>query len=81
MRSFLPVLSLVFPYVQAVVLDVHVRPRYDTLRKRDSLSHTIPVANTHNAEYIANVTLGGREIPVLLDTGRYASFPFPVHLP
>jgi hypothetical protein len=27
------------------------------------------VHNTHNAEYIANITLGGRQIPVLLDTG------------
>ncbi|THH23116.1 hypothetical protein EUX98_g8061 [Antrodiella citrinella] len=29
----------------------------------------IPVQNTHNAEYISNITLGGRQIPVLLDTG------------
>ncbi|KAH8081983.1 aspartic peptidase A1 [Cristinia sonorae] len=29
----------------------------------------IPVHNTHNAEYISNITLGGRQIPVLLDTG------------
>lgn len=31
----------------------------------------IPVSNTHNAEYISNITLGGRQIPILLDTGRY----------
>ncbi|KAJ3483030.1 hypothetical protein NLI96_g6584 [Meripilus lineatus] len=29
----------------------------------------IPLSNTHNAEYIANITLGGRTIPVLIDTG------------
>ena len=33
---------------------------------------TIPVLNTLNAEYISNITLGGRTIPVLLDTGRHA---------
>jgi hypothetical protein len=29
----------------------------------------IPIVNTANAEYISNITLGGRSIPVLLDTG------------
>lgn len=38
--------------------------------KRAPSSATIPVHNTHNAEYISNITLGGRQIPVLLDTGR-----------
>ncbi|TCD70766.1 hypothetical protein EIP91_001796 [Steccherinum ochraceum] len=37
--------------------------------KRGPSSATIPVHNTHNAEYISNITLGGRQIPVLLDTG------------
>jgi len=27
------------------------------------------IANTHNAEYISNITLGGKNIPVMLDTG------------
>lgn len=31
---------------------------------------SIPVSNTHNAQYISNITLGGVEVPVLLDTGR-----------
>ena len=31
---------------------------------------SIPVANTFNSQYISNITLGGRTIPVLLDTGR-----------
>ena len=30
-----------------------------------------PIANTHNAEYISNITLGGQTIAVMLDTGRY----------
>jgi hypothetical protein len=28
-----------------------------------------PIANTHNAEYISNITLGGQTIAVMLDTG------------
>lgn len=29
------------------------------------------IANTHNSEYISNITLGGQTIAVMLDTGRY----------
>jgi hypothetical protein len=29
-----------------------------------------PIANNRNAEYMSNITLGGRVIPVMLDTGR-----------
>lgn len=59
--------------VHAFDISVRVRTPASTngLNTRAS-SSIIPVANTHNAEYIANITLGGREIPVLLDTGRYA---------
>lgn len=59
--------------VHAVNLSVHVRTSLAShgLHARDNKS-IIPVHNTRNAEYIANVTLGGREIPVLLDTGRCA---------
>ena len=32
---------------------------------------SVPVANTQNAEYIANINLGGKTIPVVIDTGRY----------
>lgn len=65
--------------VHAVNLSVHVRSSFasNTLRARDDNS-IIPVHNTRNAEYIANITLGGREIPVLLDTGRYARIHNPL---
>ncbi|KAI0696263.1 acid protease [Cytidiella melzeri] len=56
--------------VHAISFPVRVRTSYNphnALQARDE--HNIPVTNTHNAEYIANVTLGGRVIPVLLDTG------------
>ncbi|TBU23206.1 aspartic peptidase A1 [Dichomitus squalens] len=72
MWSFLPVLSLLLleldAHVHALTFDVHVRRRANALTARD-ISHITPVANTHNSEYIANITLGGRQIPVLLDTG------------
>lgn len=58
-------------YVHALSFDVRVRTSYNPnniLQARND--HQIPVHNTRNSEYIANVTLGGREIPVLLDTGR-----------
>jgi len=34
---------------------------------------SVSITNTHNAEYIANITLGGQSIPVMLDTGRYVT--------
>ena len=75
MRSFLPVLSFLVlelaQHVRALSLDVQVRQRANTLARRDNGQHTVPVTNTRNSEYIANITLGGRQIPVLLDTGRY----------
>ena len=57
--------------VHAINFDVRVRTSLqpNALRARDN-SNIIPVSNTRNAEYIANITLGGRQIPVLLDTGR-----------
>ncbi|KZT67266.1 acid protease [Daedalea quercina L-15889] len=46
------------------------RPAAGRLSARASSGNTIlPVHNTQNSEYITNITLGGREIPVLLDTG------------
>ena len=78
MWSLFPVLSFLLleldACVHALTLDVHVRQRSNTLTARDS-SHITPVGNTHNSEYIANITLGGRQIPVLLDTGRYTLLP------
>jgi len=48
-------------------------PNPSSLSRRSLVSRApgsiIPVHNTHNAEYISNITLGGRQIPVLLDTG------------
>lgn len=36
-------------------------------------SGVVPVGNTQNAFYYSNITLGGRQISVMLDTGRCAS--------
>jgi hypothetical protein len=52
----------------AAKIPFHVRyTKLNSLVRRGNDS--IPVANTLNAEYISNITLGGRTIPVLLDTG------------
>ncbi|TFY58044.1 hypothetical protein EVJ58_g6659 [Rhodofomes roseus] len=80
MRSFLP-LSLLGLLshacsTHALTFPVRVRPRADDrtasgrLTTRAGSGNTLlPLHNTQNSEYIANITLGGREIPVLLDTG------------
>ncbi|KAH9851502.1 acid protease [Lenzites betulinus] len=72
MRSFSTVLSLLLLSQHACALrfDVSVRQRAaQVLAARADGQNTVPIANTRNSEYIANVTLGGRQIPVLLDTG------------
>ncbi|KAF9013318.1 aspartic peptidase A1 [Cyathus striatus] len=44
----------------------HIRTSTTQLAKRAS---PIPISNTGNAQYVSNITLGGIELPVLLDTG------------
>jgi hypothetical protein len=39
--------------------------------RQSSSNGTVPVGNTQNTFYYTNVTLGGRQISVMLDTGRY----------
>lgn len=69
--SFLALVLASLSVAHALNLDIRVRSTFNqhALYARDNNS-IIPVSNTRNAEYIANITLGGREIPVLLDTGR-----------
>ncbi|KAI0357462.1 aspartic peptidase A1 [Trametes cingulata] len=73
MRSLLPVLSLLAllaAHARALNFNVNVRQRAaQVLAARAAGQNAVPVANTRNSEYIANITLGGRQIPVLLDTG------------
>ena len=47
-----------------------LRGRADISGQAGGSTASIPIANTHNAEYIANLTLGGQSIAVMLDTGR-----------
>lgn len=71
MRSFIPLSLFLLLDLQlsvAVKLPFHVRYSQDSLTRRANSSY-INVANTFNAEYISNITLGGKTIPVLLDTG------------
>ncbi|KZT09220.1 acid protease [Laetiporus sulphureus 93-53] len=78
MRSLLPVafLCLLFEAcsVNAVIFPIQSRTVYKNstssgLRRRGTNETVLPVLNTKNSEYISNITLGGRLIPVLLDTG------------
>lgn len=39
-------------------------------RQNTNITNGVPLANTQNAVYISNITLGTRTIPVLVDTGR-----------
>ncbi|OJT08148.1 hypothetical protein TRAPUB_944 [Trametes pubescens] len=68
--SVFSVLVLLAHHAYALRFDVNIRQRAaSVLAARANGQNTTPIANTRNSEYIANVTLGGRQIPVLLDTG------------
>lgn len=83
MRSFISPLSLVLAifhsYASAVIFPVEVRTDLSSLdRRADSSSSTIPLTNTGNAQYIANVTIGGTQVRVIVDTGSsdlWVNFP------
>ncbi|TDL30218.1 acid protease [Rickenella mellea] len=58
----------------------HVRRTGVTAQTVNTSNGSIPIANTQNAEYISNITLGGVTIPVMLDTGSsdlWVSLPVP----
>lgn len=70
----LSLLSLLVTHVSAIRFPIQARSvkRSGTgLTSRATAGGISTIKNTHNAEYIANITLGGKEIPVMLDTGRY----------
>lgn len=73
MRSLLPLSLLVLfnTPVYGVILPFYVRFNDDpsTLQRRGP--SVIPISNTGNAQYLSNITVGGVQLPVLLDTGRY----------
>jgi len=80
-QSLIP-LSLILAVFHALPADAlkfpfHVKNRSNNLHRRASITGqstgngSVPIANTHNAEYISNITIGGQTVPVMLDTGRY----------
>lgn len=81
MRSFIP-LSLLFLIQASSVFAIRfpfrartdpvLRPRHD-LHTRANGSEGITVKNTQNVQYIGNITLGGSDFNVVLDTGRSAT--------
>ena len=48
--------------------------------RQSSTSGVVPVGNTQNAYYYTNITLGGRQVSVMLDTGRYSYPLFPTRV-
>ncbi|KAF8650170.1 hypothetical protein AX16_005404 [Volvariella volvacea WC 439] len=80
MRSLLP-LSLLLSVSTAVRIPFEVRvdnPSPRGLIRRAPA--TIPISNTGNAQYVGNITIGGVEVEVLLDTGSsdlWVHFPGP----
>jgi hypothetical protein len=76
--SFSLLLTLI-ELISALKLPFHVRTTVtdsaNRLRSRADISGqttgntTIPVANTRNAQYITNITMGGQPVAVMLDTG------------
>jgi hypothetical protein len=69
--STLSVLALRIPF------DAHVQtpasnPTIHSPRQSSS-NGIVPVGNTQNFFYYTNITLGGQNISVMLDTGRYES--------
>ncbi|CCM06639.1 uncharacterized protein FIBRA_08920 [Fibroporia radiculosa] len=73
MRHLLPLCLLCFLHsANALRFPIHARSASTSssrLTRRANNDTLLNVKNTQNSEYITNITLGGREIPVLLDTG------------
>lgn len=68
-------LAIIFPFeARSVKREVRLHARADISGQTGGGNGTVPIANTHNAEYISNIVLGGQTIPVMLDTGRCGSF-------
>ena len=73
LRSFVYSLCLL-PAALALNIPFTVRSNTHTTRQSSS-NNVLPVGNTQNSFYFTNITLGGRTISVMLDTGRYVSSP------
>lgn len=75
----LPLLLLLQPCAQAVLLPLQTRsPRLSPVRHgvnhslegRAAPNSVVPVLSLGDIEYIVNITLGGKEFAVSIDTGR-----------
>ncbi|TFK70925.1 acid protease [Pluteus cervinus] len=74
MHSLIPLSLLLFLPLQSYAFGVHfevrvTHPSGNHARLSKRANATIPISNTGNAQYVANITLGGVQLPVLLDTG------------
>lgn len=70
LHSFL--LSPLAAFAVSIPFSVRTQLTHRHLPRQSSNSSLLPVGNTQNAFYYSNITLGGQQISVMLDTGRYA---------
>lgn len=75
MPSFYMVSSLFllsWPLLRVSALHMGVRGEFglSPIAKRDNISG---LENDHNLNYMVNITLGGQQMEILIDTGRYPS--------
>ncbi|KAF8555757.1 acid protease [Imleria badia] len=69
MRSLPLVHSFLLTFSPLSALAVSIPFSLRNLPRQSSSSSVIPVGNTQNAFYYSNITLGGRQVSVMLDTG------------
>ncbi|KAJ8481245.1 hypothetical protein ONZ45_g15372 [Pleurotus djamor] len=43
-------------------------------------TNNVPIKNIHNSQYVSNITIAGKDVALLLDTGR-CNKPFPKEIP
>ncbi|KAH0831986.1 aspartic peptidase domain-containing protein [Lanmaoa asiatica] len=68
-HSFLLSLSPLSALAVSIPFTVRTDVTHHHLPRQSSTSGVVPVGNTQNAFYYTNITLGGRQISVMLDTG------------
>ncbi|KAG8214530.1 aspartic peptidase domain-containing protein [Butyriboletus roseoflavus] len=68
-HSFLLFLSPFSAFAVSIPFSVRTEATRHHLTRQSSNNSVLPVGNTQNAFYYSNISLGGRQISVMLDTG------------
>ena len=64
-----PTNAVKFPFTVRTTTSSNLYRRAD-IAGQSTRNISLPVGNIHNAEYISNITIGGKTAAVMLDTGR-----------